>query len=74
MGLILTPEQAEAILQEGRADLVAIAREALYNPFWPLHAQEQLEPENGFSDWPKQYGWWLERRAQGWRASGFTKP
>ena len=74
VGLILTPEQAEAILQEGRADLVAIAREALYNPFWPLHAQEQLEPEKGFSDWPKQYGWWLERRAQGWRASGFTKP
>jgi len=74
VGLILTPKQAEAVLQAEQADLVAIAREALYNPFWPLHAQEQLEPERGFADWPKQYGWWLDRRAAGWQASGFTKP
>ena len=32
VGLIVHADQAEQILQEGRADLIALARELLYNP------------------------------------------
>jgi 2,4-dienoyl-CoA reductase-like NADH-dependent reductase (Old Yellow Enzyme family) len=38
VGLITGFDQAERILTEGQADLVAIARAALYDPRWPWHA------------------------------------
>lgn len=63
VGLIIDPRHAESLLQSGQADLVAIGREALYNPNWALHAQRLLEPQRGFEDWPLQYRMWLERRA-----------
>ncbi len=70
VGLILDAEQAESVVREERADLVAIAREALFNPNWPLHAAQRLGAESGFDDWPVQAGWWLERRARGLAALG----
>lgn len=68
VGLILEPGQAEAILRDGCADLVAIGREALYDPNWPLHAERALKGEADFAHWPVQAGWWLERRERGLRA------
>jgi 2,4-dienoyl-CoA reductase-like NADH-dependent reductase (Old Yellow Enzyme family) len=63
VGLILDAAQAEAILQAGKADLIAVAREALFDPNWPLHAAHALSPDmSGFDEWPVQYGWWLKRR------------
>jgi 2,4-dienoyl-CoA reductase-like NADH-dependent reductase (Old Yellow Enzyme family) len=62
VGLIIDPLQAEAVVAEGRADLVAIAREALNDPNWPVHAAMALGADETFSMWPKQYGWWLTRR------------
>ncbi len=62
VGLILTPQQAEDALQAGRADLIAIGREALYDPNWPLHAAAALGVDPQFERWPVQYGWWLTRR------------
>ena len=62
VGLITGAEQAEAILQSGAADLIAIGREALENPNWPLHARRTLEGED-YAPWPPQHGWWLARRA-----------
>ncbi len=38
VGLITEFEQAEAIFGTGDADLIAIARAALYDPRWPWHA------------------------------------
>jgi 2,4-dienoyl-CoA reductase-like NADH-dependent reductase (Old Yellow Enzyme family) len=38
VGLVTEPQQAEAILAEGRADAVALARAMLYDPRWPWHA------------------------------------
>lgn len=69
VGLILHPQQAEDILQAEQADLIAIGREALFDPNWPLHAQLALTRPDGevFGAWPKQYGWWLERREPGLR-------
>jgi 2,4-dienoyl-CoA reductase-like NADH-dependent reductase (Old Yellow Enzyme family) len=62
VGLILTPLQAEEALQAGRADLIAIGREALFDPNWPLHAAAALGADPEFARWPQQYGWWLTRR------------
>jgi 2,4-dienoyl-CoA reductase-like NADH-dependent reductase (Old Yellow Enzyme family) len=62
VGLILTPQQAEEALQAGRADLIAIGREALYDPNWPHHAAAALGVDPDFARWPEQYGWWLVRR------------
>ena len=62
VGLITHAEQAETILAEGRADLIAIGREALANPMWPLHAADYLGHDTVFDTWPEQSGWWLVRR------------
>ncbi len=64
VGLILEATQAEEILRRGQADLIAVGREALYDPHWALHAQRVLGVDNNFGDWPMQYGWWLDKRAQ----------
>lgn len=63
VGLILTPEQAEAIIDTGKADLIALGRQALYDPYWPLHARQQLSPDAEFETWPIEPGWWLKKRA-----------
>jgi len=62
VGLIITPQQAEEALAAGRADLIAVGREALWDPNWPLHAAQALGADPDFSHWPVQYGWWLTRR------------
>jgi 2,4-dienoyl-CoA reductase-like NADH-dependent reductase (Old Yellow Enzyme family) len=69
VGLILHPQQAEEILAQGHADVIAVGREALFDPNWPLHAQLALGARDGevFESWPQPYGWWLERREPGLR-------
>jgi len=71
VGLIVDPQQAETVLERGQADLVAIGREALFDPNWPLHARYLLAGTAGdvFADWPEQYGWWLTRREPALRAA-----
>ncbi len=64
VGLITNPHQAEEILQQDQADLIAIGREALREPFWPRRAAETLGYDPEFGTWPDQYGWWLARRAE----------
>ena len=45
VGLITEPEQAEAILQAGDADLIALARAFLYQPRWGWQAAAALGGE-----------------------------
>jgi 2,4-dienoyl-CoA reductase-like NADH-dependent reductase (Old Yellow Enzyme family) len=52
VGLITRPEQADEILREGQADLVALGRELLRSPYWPLDAAGSLGQEIA---WPRQY-------------------
>lgn len=52
VGLITEPEQADAIIASGQADLVALARGLLYNPRWPWHAAARLGDQIKA---PKQY-------------------
>ena len=69
VGLIREPELAEMILQDGRADLIAVGRQALVDPFWALHAAQHFDIDPDFEKWPHQYAWWLEKWDKGLRAS-----
>ena len=42
VGMITEPRQAEIILSQGKADMVALARGMLYNPRWVWHAADEL--------------------------------
>lgn len=63
VGMITESKQAEAIVNEGSADLVALARGMLYDPRWPWHAAAELGAQVSA---PPQY----------WRSasSGLFKP
>lgn len=52
VGLITQPAQAESVVADGEADMVLLARAALHDPYWPVHAAEALGVE---ASWPKQY-------------------
>ena len=64
VGRIVDPQQAEDIVVEGRADLIAIGRELMHDPFWALHAAEALDQPDAFALWPDQYRWAIVRRAE----------
>jgi 2,4-dienoyl-CoA reductase-like NADH-dependent reductase (Old Yellow Enzyme family) len=68
VGMILTPEQADAIVASGDADQVALARGILDNPRWGWHAAEAL----GAKAWmPPQY----ERvRHTAWPGAAILRP
>lgn len=52
VGLITQPQHANDIIQHQQADLVALARELLRDPYWPMHAARAL----GYDmTWPSQY-------------------
>jgi len=52
VGQITEAAQAEEIVKGGQADLVLLAREMLRDPYWPLHAAEELGVD---VSWPAQY-------------------
>lgn len=52
VGLLGDVEEAEAILENGEADFIALARGALNNPNWPLHANRELGGD--YEQWPIQ--------------------
>jgi anthraniloyl-CoA monooxygenase len=53
VGAIFEPDHVNSIIAAGRADLCAIARPHLADPYWTLHAAAQL----GYHEmpWPPQY-------------------
>ncbi len=60
VGLITEPAQAEAILAEGRADAISLARAILYDPRWPWHAAAELgetvrAPKQYWRSQPREY-------------------
>jgi 2,4-dienoyl-CoA reductase-like NADH-dependent reductase (Old Yellow Enzyme family) len=52
VGLITAPRQAEAIIADGEADAVLLARAMLRNPHWPQQAARELGAD---VRWPNQY-------------------
>jgi NADPH2 dehydrogenase len=60
VGMIVTPKQAEAIVAEGKADMVAIGRAFLDDPHWGWHAAAALgadvaRPPHYLRAGPKQW-------------------
>jgi 2,4-dienoyl-CoA reductase-like NADH-dependent reductase (Old Yellow Enzyme family) len=72
VGLILEAQQAEAIIVDGRADLVAVGRQSQYNPNIAHHWAHDLGINRRFEDWAPEYGWWLEKRIR--TMEGFAMP
>lgn len=62
VGLIRTGEQAAIVLQDGQADLVALGRELLWNPNWPVQVAVEHGLASGWDLMPEQYAWWMRRR------------
>lgn len=71
VGLILDGPQAEKILREDRADLIAIGRQAMFDPFWAHHAAQQLGADTQFEKWDPSAGWWLDKRVGGLAQVGY---
>ena len=53
VGMITEPAQAEHILRTCQADIIFLARELLRDPYWPLHADDDLGGRQ--ATWPAQY-------------------
>ncbi|MGI8527655.1 MAG: NADH:flavin oxidoreductase/NADH oxidase [Pseudolabrys sp.] len=53
LGMVSSPEMAEEIIANDRADLVVLGRVLLFDPHWPLHAANTLKARN--VAWPIQY-------------------
>ncbi len=62
VGGITEASQAEGILQSGRADLVALAREFLWNADWAAHAAKTLGATDPFGQMPHEYAFRLRQR------------
>jgi anthraniloyl-CoA monooxygenase len=63
VGNIYEADHANSILMAGRADLVAVGRPHLSNPYWTLHEGAKIGDRNAH-DWPLPY---LAGRDQMWR-------
>jgi 2,4-dienoyl-CoA reductase-like NADH-dependent reductase (Old Yellow Enzyme family) len=72
VGIVLEARQAEAILQNGQADLIAVGRQSQFNPNIALHWAHDLGLNHRFEDWIPEYGWWLEKRIR--TIEGFATP
>jgi 2,4-dienoyl-CoA reductase-like NADH-dependent reductase (Old Yellow Enzyme family) len=70
VGLITRAEDAERILEDGQADLIALARQALDDPNWPLHAMRDLLASDTYGNWPLQAGYAVRNKD---RALGVAK-
>jgi 2,4-dienoyl-CoA reductase-like NADH-dependent reductase (Old Yellow Enzyme family) len=63
VGMIVDAHQAEEVLSEGKADLIALGREALFDPYWPHHAAVSMGVDPAYQRWPIRHGVWLAKRA-----------
>jgi len=52
VGVITDPKQADTIIENQKADIVALGRELLRNPYWVYQASKQLKAD---TPWPNQY-------------------
>ena len=52
VGMLESPPLAEEVLKNGQADLIALGRELLRNPYWPLRAAREFGVD---LEWPTAY-------------------
>jgi 2,4-dienoyl-CoA reductase-like NADH-dependent reductase (Old Yellow Enzyme family) len=58
VGQITEFAQADAVIRNGEADLIFLARELLREPYWAIKAQQAFGQA---PDWPVQYGYAVKR-------------
>jgi 2,4-dienoyl-CoA reductase-like NADH-dependent reductase (Old Yellow Enzyme family) len=74
VGLITEPHDAEAIVQNGDADLVALARAALDDPNWPAHAKHVLQAaDESYNVWPPQAGYAVRNKDRSLKQRAFAE-
>ena len=64
VGYLWDARFCEDVLAAGKCDMMALARELLDDPNWPLHAARELDADNDQGAWPVEAGWWLRKRAR----------
>jgi 2,4-dienoyl-CoA reductase-like NADH-dependent reductase (Old Yellow Enzyme family) len=74
VGMIVGAWQAEDILRDGQADLIALAREALYDPYWAHHAEQLLGCDPEFRSWRPYNGAYLAKRRPMTEQLGLVAP
>ena len=62
VGFLWDATYCEDLIADGKADMVALAREILDDPNWPLHAARALGADENHAMWPVESGWWLMKR------------
>jgi len=62
VGFLWDPEFCEHVVGNGSADMIALARELLDDPNWPLRAARQLGQNENHELAPIESGWWLMKR------------
>ncbi len=62
VGFLWDPKVCNAVIERGDADMIALARELLDDPNWPLHCAAELGEDTGHARWPVEAGWWLMKR------------
>jgi len=62
VGMITDPHHAETILAEERADIIALARELIWNADWPAHAAKALGVTDANRLMPLEYSHRLDLR------------
>ncbi|MEO9651486.1 MAG: NADH:flavin oxidoreductase/NADH oxidase [Roseobacter sp.] len=62
VGFLWDAQACEDIIHAGKSDMVALARELLDDPNWPLHAATDLKGDQDHALWPIESGWWLMKR------------
>jgi 2,4-dienoyl-CoA reductase-like NADH-dependent reductase (Old Yellow Enzyme family) len=68
VGLIMTPQQANAIVATGAADLVALGRQLIAEPNFSYRAAQELGVAEPHAVLPASYAFYLGRRAAALRA------
>jgi 2,4-dienoyl-CoA reductase-like NADH-dependent reductase (Old Yellow Enzyme family) len=62
VGHIVHATQAQRIIEDGSADLVALGRELLHNPNWPIDAARKLGLPDPYAQAPTRVSYWLRKR------------
>ena len=62
VGLITEAEQAETILKNKQADLIALAREMISDSNWAYRAALKLGIDNTYDVLPSSYSFYLKQR------------
>ena len=62
VGFLWDVDVCEQLVADGQVDMIALARELLANPNWPLQAASQLDDNQDHELAPIEAGWWLMKR------------